>query len=171
MLNSAKTIYKGDVLASWFYLSIGMGMLCISALLQHFQISLGFLYLAYGLAAFSLYCIGKGGIMWWMYRKRYVFYDRKQEVTAGLREEEIRYTKFRIHKKKQGRRVHVYIIVLGSVIAFAGAFSSEKGLILGTCIPVVLLSGIEFSVGLLTEFRLWEYLRILEKNNTISSEP
>jgi len=164
MLNSAKTIYKGDVLASWFYLGTGIFMLCVSALLQHFKISLGFLYLAFGLAAFALYCIGKGGIMWWIYQRRYTYYKKIIEVTADLKQEEIRYTKFRIHKKKQGRRVHVYIIVLGSVIAFAGIFTSEKGLVLGTCIPIVLLSGIEFSVGLLTEFRLWEYLRILEKN-------
>jgi hypothetical protein len=90
-------------------------------------------------------------------------------ITPVLVTEEIRYTKFRIDKKKQGRRLHVYSIVLGSIVAFLGIFSSEKGLIMGTCIPVVLLSGIEFGVGLLTEFRLWEYLRVLEKEDSLSS--
>ena len=44
-----------------------------------------------------------------------------------------------------------------------GIFHQEKGLIIATCIPIVLMSAIEFTVGLLTEFRLTEYLKHLHR--------
>ena len=52
---------------------------------------------------------------------------------------------------------------IGCVVAFFGVFHQEKGLIVATCIPIVLMSAIEFTVGLLTEFRLSEYLKHLHK--------
>jgi len=48
-------------------------------------------------------------------------------------------------------------------LAFLGLFHQEKGLIVATCIPIVLMAGIEFTVGLLTEFRLSEYLKHLHR--------
>jgi len=163
MNNSAQIIYKGDVLASWFYIGIGLGMLFVAASLIYFNISLGFLYLSYGLTAFSMYCLGKGMIMFFIYSRRLNYYKKSDFLESRDVQEELLYTDKRILRKQNGRRIHVYIIILGSVIAFAGIFSLEKGLIMGTAIPVVLLSGIEFSIGLLTEFRLQEYVRILTR--------
>ncbi len=163
MNNSAQIIYKGDVLASLFYIGIGLGMLFVAATLIYFNISLGFLYLSYGLTAFSMYCLGKGMIMFFIYSRRLGFYKKSDTLSGEDIQEELFYTDKRILRKQNGRRIHVYIIILGSVTAFAGIFSIEKGLIMGTAIPVVLLSGIEFSIGLLTEFRLQEYLRILTR--------
>lgn len=162
--DSTRIIYKGDTLASWFYLGVGSIMILITILLQHFNISLGFLYLSYGLFVFSVYCLGKGCWMWFVYQNRLKYYKFHNTLSERERSDEIEYTEKRVSRKKQGRRLHIYILVIGSIIAFSGAFSSERGLIMGTSIPVVLLSGIEFGVGLLTEFRLQEYLRILIKN-------
>jgi hypothetical protein len=50
--------------------------------------------------------------------------------------------------------------MVGSVL---GIFSDSKSIIMGTLIPIALFSGIEFCISLLTEFRLWEYNRHLEK--------
>jgi hypothetical protein len=165
MIESTRVIYKGDIMAAFFYGGIGFLMFVIAALLQYFNISPGFLYLSYGLLVFSVYCIGKGIIMNYIYRKRYLFYKNVSIMKENHRSEEILYTESRILRKNQGRRLHVYVMILGSVIAFCGIFSMERGLIMGTSIPIVLLSGIEFSVGLLTEFRLQEYLRILKKQS------
>ncbi|MBK8082127.1 MAG: hypothetical protein IPK25_18760 [Saprospiraceae bacterium] len=84
-------------------------------------------------------------------------------MNERYKNEEINYTGSRIVRKNKGRRLHIYVMILGSIVAFYGIFSVERGLIIGSSIPIVLLSGIEFSVGLLTEFRLQEYLRILNK--------
>lgn len=102
--------------------------------------------------------------MWYVYSRRFRLFARIELLDAGKKQAEIQYTNERILRKQSGRRMHTYILILGSILAVCGVLSSEKGLILGTLIPVVLLSGIEFSVGLLTEFRLQEYLRLLQKN-------
>jgi hypothetical protein len=77
--------------------------------------------------------------------------------------DERRYTRWRVLKKKRNRRRYIYTIVIGCIIAFLGIFHQEKGLIVATCIPIVLMAAIEFTVGLLTEFRLTEYLKHLHK--------
>ncbi|MFZ1703499.1 MAG: hypothetical protein WAT79_04085 [Saprospiraceae bacterium] len=168
MINSARIIYKGDTFASLFYLGIGLFMLSTAFLLQYFKVSLGFLYLSFGLAAFSIYCIGKGLIMLYIYQKRHQYYLGISELSQLQKNEEILYTENRIIRKHRGRRMHVYIMVVGSIVAVLSVFAKEKGLIMGSSIPIVLLSGIEFSLGLLTEFRLQEYLRILKKSGNAS---
>ena len=163
MIGSTRLIYKGDIVAAFFYAGIGSLMFVIAALLQYFNISPGFLYLSYGLLVFSIYALGKGTIIYYVYSKRYLFYKNIQEMNERYKNEEINYTGSRIVRKNKGRRLHIYVMILGSIVAFYGIFSVERGLIIGSSIPIVLLSGIEFSVGLLTEFRLQEYLRILNK--------
>lgn len=162
---TTRIIYKGDVLSAWFYLGIGIFMFLVATVLHYFNISLGYLYLSYGLWVFSLYCIGKGLMMWVVYARRFTLYKATEALNEQQKNNELTYTNERILRKQRGRRMHIYILILGSVIAVCGVLSAEKGLILGTMIPVVLLSGIEFSVGLLTEFRLQEYLRILQKQS------
>jgi hypothetical protein len=156
-------LYKGDKLASTFYMGTGVFLAVVALLLLIFSPSPGFLFLGYGFSVFSVYMAGKGFFMFYIARQRMAYFKKQLEWTPELAREEIRYTKFRILKKKSGRRVHVYLMFIGAISAVGGLFTAEKGLIMGTAIPIVLLSGIEFSVGLLTEFRLKEYLRILQK--------
>lgn len=159
-----RIIYRGDVLSAWFYIGTGLFMFFVSCILYYFNISLGYLYLSYGLFIFSMYSLGKGLSMWYVYSRRFKLFVMMESLDTHTKLSEVQYTSERIHRKQSGRRMHTYILILGSIFAVCGVLSSEKGLILGTLIPVVLLSGIEFSVGLLTEFRLQEYMRLLQKN-------
>ena len=84
-------------------------------------------------------------------------------MSISLLSEEMEYTKFRLEKKSRNRRVYIYLTVIATILSFVGAFSDSKSLIMGTMIPIALFSGIEFSISLLTEFRLWEYTRHLNK--------
>jgi len=163
MLDRTKMIYKGDVLAGSFYLFLGIVSAITSVLLHFFSTKLGYYYLKIGMAVFACYMIGKGCIMIYMYWSRCIYYKSKNSIDQSEVRDEQEYTLFRIKKKQRSRRIYMYIILLGSFIAFGGIFHQEKGLIVGTCIPIVLLSGVEFCIGLLTEFRLSEYLRQLRK--------
>ena len=163
MIDRTKTVYKGDVLAGSFYLFIGVLAMIIAMLLYFFTERLGYYYLSVGMFFFSIYMLGKGTVMMYMYWSRYQYYKNRIDITTDEVADEQSYTEHRIQRKHRGRRAYMYIILLGSLLAFAGLFHIEKGLIVGTSIPIVLLSGIEFGVGLLTEFRLSEYLRQLKK--------
>lgn len=163
MIDRTKTIYKGDVLAGSFYLFVGVLSALTAVLLYLFTERLGYYYLAVGMFFFSIYMIGKGSVMMYMYWSRYQYYKDRSDINSTEVEDEQAYTELRIRRKNRSRRLYMYIILFGSVTAFGGLFHIEKGLIVGTCIPIVLLSGIEFGVGLLTEFRLSEYLRQLKK--------
>ena len=79
--------------------------------------------------------------------------------------EEQNYTNYRIQKKNTNRRRYIWILIISCIISFTGIFLSQKSLLMGTAIPIALISGIELSIGLLTEFRLREYQRILKKAN------
>lgn len=163
MIDRTKMIYKGDVLAGSFYLLIGVIAAVAAFLLYIFAERLGYLYLSKGLTAFAVYMLGKGGVMMYMYWSRYRYYKVREQITTVEVEDELDYTTYRVGKKQRNRRYYMYVILLGSLTAFAGVFHQEKGLIIGTCIPIVLMSAIEFGVGLLTEFRLSEYIRQLQK--------
>ena len=163
MLHRTQTIYKGDVLAGSFYLLIGVLALLAGILLYCFTERLGLYYLSIGLIIFSIYMLGKGSVMMFMYWSRFRYYKSREQISQENVRDEIKYTDFRISKKHRNRRLYMYIILAGSLIAFGGLFHQEKGLILGTSIPIILLSAIEFSIGLLTEFRLSEYLRQLKR--------
>jgi hypothetical protein len=164
MIEKCRILYKGDVLAASFYLLMAVLLGLLSVLLHYFNLGLGFLYLSFGFGAFSLYCLGKGILTTYVSKKRLSYYKEAETLNTTDKNEEISYTEFRIHKKNVNRRLYIYTMIIGSVVAFIGLFTTEKGMIVGTAIPIVLLAGIEFSVGLLTEFRLREYLRILKKD-------
>ena len=158
-----KIIYEGDVYAGSFYLFIGVCALIAALGIYFFTSRLGLYYLSIGLGIFTLYMIGKGSVMIYHYFSRYKYYKHHVDLTNKEIKEERRYTRWRVLKKKRNRRRYIYTIVFGCLIAFMGAFHQEKGLIVATCIPIVLMSAIEFTVGLLTEFRLTEYLKHLHK--------
>jgi len=158
-----KIIYKGDTMAGSFYLFIGVLAAVSALLLYYFSTRLGLYYLSIGLAMLSMYMIGKGSVMIYLYYSRYKYF--KEYITLNGQEvkEERRYTRWRVLKKKKNRRKYIYAIVFGCMVAFGGMFHQEKGLIVATCIPIVLMSAVEFCIGLLTEFRLTEYLKHLHK--------
>jgi hypothetical protein len=163
--SAAKTriIYEGDVYAGSFYLFLGICALFAALGIYYFTERLGLFYLSIGLGIFTLYMLGKGLVMIYMYLSRYKYYKNHTELDANEIKEERRYTRWRVLKKKRNRRRYIYTIVIGCILAFLGIFHQEKGLIIATCIPIVLMAAIEFSVGLLTEFRLSEYLKHLHR--------
>jgi hypothetical protein len=159
-----KIIYEGDVYAGSFYVFIGFCSLLSAITIYYFSMRLGLFYLSIGLAIFAIYMIGKGSFMIYMYYNRYAYYKDHKSLKKKEIKDERRYTRYRVLKKKKNRRRYIYTIIIGCVIAFLGIlFHQEKGLIIATCIPIVLMAAIEFTVGLLTEFRLTEYLKHLHK--------
>jgi len=166
--DKSKIIYKGDVIAGSFYLFLGV-VSCFAAICLHYFTSrLGLYYLTIGLSIMACYMIGKGIFMMYLYYSRYQYYKDRLELYKREVKEERRYTRWRMLKKKRNRRTYIYVVILGSVVAFGGLFHQEKGLIIATCIPIVLISAVEFVVGLLTEFRLSEYLKHLHKLTIVS---
>ncbi len=162
---AAKTriIYEGDVYAGSFYIFVGVFSLFAALSVYYFTERLGLYYLSIGLGIFTLYMAGKGIVMIYMYFSRYKYYRSHIDLNTKEIKEERRYTRWRILKKKRNRRRYIYTIVIGCILAFLGVFHPEKGLIIATCIPIVLMAAIEFTVGLLTEFRLIEYLKHLHR--------
>ena len=61
------------------------------------------------------------------------------------------------------RRRYLYTLLSGVFLLSVGIIFGEKGLAIGSFVPVILYAGIEFCISLLSEFRLWEYQRQLEK--------
>lgn len=158
-----KIIYKGDVIAGSFYLFVGLFSALGALLLYFFSSRLGLYYLTIGLSMLSIYLAGKGAGMMYLNYSRYRYYIDYSSLNSYEIKEERRYTRWRVLKKKKSRRIYIYAIAFGCFIAFGGLFHHEKGLIVATCIPIVVMSAIEFTVGLLTEFRLTEYLKHLHK--------
>ncbi|MBC7883828.1 MAG: hypothetical protein H7X99_00025 [Saprospiraceae bacterium] len=163
MLEKCRILYKGDMIAGSFYLFVGLVLLLFAGILHYTTESLGFHYLSIGFFMFFLYSMGKGVVIFFLSRQRYNFYLHLNSLTKPILEDETTYTEFRIKKKNINRRRYVWIMVICSVVAFLGIFSRQKGLIMGTAIPIALISGIEFGIGLLNEFRLREYMRLLLK--------
>lgn len=165
-IDKCRILYKGDMIAAMFYIMTGMILFVFSAGLYYFNISPGFQYLSIGFFLFFIYCTGKGLLMYYVSRKRWLFYEGLHHLDLTTIKQEIEYTHFRIEKKQTNRRVYVYALVFFCTSAFAGIFSVYKPIIMGTSIPIALISGIELSIGMLTEFRLREYYRILLKNQS-----
>jgi hypothetical protein len=166
MLEKCRILYKGDILAASFYVFTGMILLLFAVILQYFTISMGYKYLSYGFFMFFIYCVGKGAVLFYSSRQRYEFYKNIAELDQQLTHEEIQYTSYRIEKKNKNRRRYVYLVTISAIVAFIGIFTKQKGLIMGSAIPIALISAIELAIGLLTEFRLREYLRQLNKSST-----
>lgn len=163
ILEKSRILYKGDMMAASFYIFVGVILLTFSIIIHYFTESPGFKFLSIGFLLLFVYCLGKGIFALFISKRRYDFYLNKNDLTKIELEDEIEYTDYRITKKNVNRRRYVYMVVICSVLAFMGIFSSYKSIIMGTSIPIALISGIELGVGLLTEFRLKEFLRILKK--------
>lgn len=163
MLDKCKILYEGDVFTAIFYVVIGFILLALAGFLTYLGTTHGYKFLSIGLYMFSAYCIGKGLFMWYSYRARFLHYNAMTEMDQRHNDEEIAYTSYRIQKKNTNRRRYSYLLVISSVLAFMGIFTRQKGFIMGTFIPIALIAGIELGIGLLTEFRLREFLRLLLK--------
>jgi len=163
MIEKCRILYKGDMIAASFYLFVGVILLLFAVILYYHTISQGFRFLSIGFFMFFIYCLGKGAVLYYISYQRYTFYKKIDTVTQIQINEETKYTKYRIHKKNVNRRRYIYTIVISCFIAFLGIFSHQKSILMGTSIPIALIAGIEFSIGLLTEFRLREYYRLLLK--------
>lgn len=163
MIDKSRILYKGDILAAYFYIFVGFLLLFSALGLLLLTTTPGFYYLSLGFILFFIYCLGKGLFMIYLYGNKYKFFKHTPVVSPSMISEEKIFTQFRIEKKNINRRRYVYIIVFGAIAAFLGIFLPQKSIIMGTSIPIALIAGIEFSIGLLTEFRLREYHRVLER--------
>lgn len=163
LLDKCRILYKGDFIAGTIYVMIGCLFAVLSIILSYLHLSVGFTFLSIGLGLFACYTLGKGCIIMLFSKRRKNIYDQLNDLPLEQLNDEINYTQFRINKKHNNRRIYTYMIIVFSVLAFVGLFTSQKGLITGTSIPIALISGIEFSIGILTEFRLKEFSRIINK--------
>ena len=73
-VSKTKIIYKGDVMAGSFYLLVGFISVFGALLLHFFSTRLGLYYLTIGLTMLSIYLIGKGGVMIYLYYKEDVIF-------------------------------------------------------------------------------------------------
>lgn len=163
MLEKCRLLYKGDMVAAMIYIFVGILLLIFAAGIYYFAHTPGYKYLSYGFFMFFIYCVGKGSVMYYMYSRKYYYYKKLHEITPKHVVNEKRYTEYRINKKNINRRRYVYMMVISCLIAVTGIFLSQKSILMGTTIPIALITGIELCIGLLTEFRLREYARILNK--------
>jgi hypothetical protein len=113
---------------------------------------------------FSAYCLGKGLFLFITSRKRYRHFFNHSSLNTKEITSEIECTQQRIEKKGRSRRFYVWVTISCTMACATTFFSPLKPIILGTCIPVALIGMIEMGVGLLTEFRLREYLRLLQRS-------
>jgi len=164
LIDKCKILYKGDKLSALFYLLIGILFLIFAVGLYYFTFSAGFKYLSIGFFMFFAYATGKGIFTYRIAKKKLDFYQNREDIDTTLLREEIKYADYRIQKKHVSRRIYIYSVVIFSMLAFLSVFTPFKSIVMGTSIPIALVSAIEFTIGLMTEFRLREYHRILEKS-------
>ena len=162
-IQKCRAIYKGDVIAGSFYLLTASTMIGASVVGFNIGHTFGHLHLSIGLLFLGVLALVKSIFVMYIYNTRLKYYHKVDFLTKPLIEEEIKYTKFRLEKKARNRRRYIYIVIVGFGMIIIGFFTPVKGLVLGSSIPIVLFAAIEFSIGLLTEFRLWEYTRGLSK--------
>lgn len=163
MLKKCRLLYKGDMVAALIYIFVGILLFIFAASIYYFAQTPGYKYLSYGFFMFFIYCVGKGCVMYYMYSRKYYYYKNLSTLTPKHVSNEKRYTEYRINKKNINRRRYVYMMVASCLIAVAGIFLPQKSILMGSTIPIALITGIELCIGLLTEFRLREYDRILSK--------
>jgi hypothetical protein len=156
-------LYKGDKISGIVYVIISVMFFIISGPLYFLGSTLGYIYLSLGFVILGCYSLAKGLSIYWVSSKRKSHYEDKAILSSDDFKEETAYTQFRLRKKIKNRRRYIYTLIFGCIVAFCGIFTLEKGLVMGTSIPIVLYAGIEFCIGLLVEFRLNEYLRQLQK--------
>lgn len=156
-------LYKGDSISGSLYIFIGIVALLIGLFLYQATLSLGYFYLGVGFIVFSIYMIGKGSVMLYMYYSRYRFYKRIDQLSIEQIQDEWDYVEYRKKKKNRNRRWYIYALILAFCVAIYGLFDRERGLILSICIPIILMSGIELVIGVLTQFRLHEMTQLLDR--------
>jgi len=155
--------YKGDRIAGYVYILIFLFFISISVPFYLIGDRLGYFYLSIGFFVLALYSLGKGISIWYVSTKRLKYYTYKYKLTEQELKEEKVYTRFRMSKKYKNRKRYLFVILVGIMVSIVGLFTSEKGLIIGTAIPIILFTSIEFCIGLLVEFRLSEYYKRLNK--------
>lgn len=165
MINKCLTIYKGDMYLGVLYTFMGLLLMLIAWALIAFTDRIGFDYLAKGFIMLGIYLFGKGVVVMYVAYRRWQYYTAYETLDEEMRIDEIQYTAYRIDKKQRNRRRLIYLLLGGSIISFAAIFTSEKGLLMGTFIPIALISGLEFAIGLMAEFRLQIYTRELRKKD------
>ncbi len=164
MIDKVKAIYKGDIILANIYLILGFSFALIAVLLYLYTHKIGLYYLTHGLVVFALYSIIKGILLRKVSKNRYRHYNNQNSITINEWQEEFDYTNFRLTKKERNRRRYAWTFAVSCIVAIAGTLMKEKGLIIGTSVPILLFAAIEFSIGLLVEFRLWEFHRQLKKH-------
>jgi hypothetical protein len=165
LLDKTRAIYKGDIVAGSFYALVGSIFLISAAMLHYFAKTNSYDFLVRTFGLVGIFLMGKGVYLMFFYRQRLTFYKSVNDLSYSLVSEESVYTKYRLSKKSRNRRAYLYITIIGVCLCFFSIFSGQKQFIMGTLIPVVITSAIEFCISLLTEFRLWEYQRSLEKTS------
>lgn len=166
MLDKALIIYKGDQYTSYIYLGLGIFFGISAAGLFVFTLKIGWYFLAIGLSLLAAFSIGKAIYVFYKAKYRIEYFKGVSLLEGAELEVEIQYNQQRLHKKGLNRRRYLYTLVGGFILLFGGIIFGEKGWAIGSFVPVLLYAGIEFSMGLLSEFRLWEYQRQLEKQQT-----
>jgi hypothetical protein len=163
MLDKILIIYKGDKLMAAYYLGFATFLIFSAIFLYIFTIKIGWLRLSIGLFIFGLLCLGKGIMIWIVSKDRYNFYKSKKELSLPIVKEEHDYNFYRLQKKALNRRRYIYTLIVCFFLLIGGFLIGEKVLAIGLLVPIMLYSSTEFCVILLTEFRLWEYQRLIEK--------
>jgi hypothetical protein len=163
MIEKTRIVYKGDKIMAFYYLGFGVTLLLCSVFLFLFTIKIGWFYLAIGLGLISALCLGKGFTILSVANNRLKFYNTKESLDGEILKSEKEYNEYRLSKKALNRRRYIYTLLFGMICIIFGLIVGEKGLAIGTFVPIMLYAGTELGVTLLTEFRLWEYQRQLDK--------
>jgi hypothetical protein len=163
ILDRTRIIYKGDKLMAMYYIGLATFLLCSALLLYLFTTKIGWTSLAIGLAAFGFLCGGKGIMIYRVAKGRISYYLNVKSLGLGELKEEMDYNLFRLKKKESNRPKYIYGLAICFILMVIGIAIGEKGYTIGTLVPIMFYTGTEIAVTLLTEFRLWEYHRQLEK--------
>ncbi|HRG19517.1 MAG TPA: hypothetical protein PLQ57_00745 [Saprospiraceae bacterium] len=164
MLDKALIIYKGDQYTSYIYLGLSLFFGISAALLFVFTLKIGWFFLAIGLTMLAVFSAGKAIYVYFKAKDRILYFQKQTSLEGSILDSEIQYNQQRLLKKGLNRRRYLYTLLGGFFLLVGGIVFGEKGWAIGSFVPVLLYAGIEFSAGLLSEFRLWEYQRQLEKH-------
>ncbi len=165
LLEKALIIYKGDKLMAAYYVGFATTLLLSAVFLYFFTLRIGWFYLAIGLFILGIFCMVKGIFIYRVAYNRHKFYSEKSALSVSDVKSESDYNMYRLEKKQLNRRRYLYSLVFCFILLVLGILAGEKGFSIGTLVPIMLYAGTEFCVTLLTEFRLWEYQRQLEKES------
>jgi hypothetical protein len=163
MIDKVKIIYKGDKLMALYYMGLGVFLIFAAVCLFLFTSRIGWFSLAIGLSLFGMLCACKGFIIYNVAKQRYAHYDKIETLSLRELKEEIDYNQYRLNKKAQNRPRYIYGLVVCFILLLIGMAIQQKGYTIGILVPIMFYTGTEIAVTLLTEFRLWEYQRQLEK--------